>query len=391
MKAGVIIAAAGQGQRIGFKKQYHKIKGIPMLIRATRPFTGLPFVSQIIICVPRADKGWVERELLPPFSLQPEPIVVEGGATRQETIELALEQLAQDVEIVLVHDGARPFVSTDLVRKVFSAVREKEAVVPAIPVRDTVKTVNQHNLVTGTPEREKLRLVQTPQGFSKSLLIEAYRKARTTGWKATDDAAIMERAGYRVYTIPGEEENIKVTTRNDLKKFSTEGEERTGLGLDIHPLENNRRFVLGGVEIPSERGCAGHSDGDVLTHALMDALLGAAGLQDIGHFFPDSEEKFRDAYSIELLEKVVEIIGERGWKVKNADCTVVLEMPKIAPHIERMKEKISQALGIFPESLGVKATTAEKLGFIGRGEGVFAQAIATINREMVEGGNTGEG
>ncbi len=391
MKAGVIIAAAGQGRRIGFKKQYHKIKGIPMLIRATRPFTGLPFVSQIIICVPQADKGWVERELLPPFSLQPEPIVVEGGATRQETIQLALEQLAQDVEIVLVHDGARPFVSTDLVRKVFSAVRERGAVIPAIEVRDTVKTVNQHNRVTGTPEREKLRLVQTPQGFWKTLLIEAYRKARTTGWKATDDAALMERAGYKVYTIPGEEENIKVTTRNDLKKIRTEWDERTGMGLDIHPLEKNRRLVLGGVEIPFEKGCGGHSDGDVLTHALMDALLGAAGLQDIGHFFPDSEEKFRGAYSIELLEKVVEIIGERGWKVKNADCTVVLETPKIAPHIERMKEKISKALGILPESLGVKATTAEKMGFIGRGEGVFAQAVATINREMVEGGNTGEG
>ncbi len=390
MKAAVIIAAAGKGQRMGCKKQYLSIKGTPMLIRATQPFTGLPFISQIIICVPREDKGWVERELLPPFSLHPTPVIVAGGETRQETIALALQELDSEIDIVLIHDGARPDISEQLVRKVYSETGEKGAVIPGVPARDTVKVISREKRVEKTLDRERLRLIQTPQGFQKKLLIEAYKKAKEFGWEVTDDAAIMEKAGHSVFIIPGEERNIKVTTRDDLDLFFPREEARTGLGVDIHPLVLGRKLILGGVLLPGEKGCGAHSDGDVLVHALMDALLGAAGLPDIGHFFPDTEEKYRGADSIKLLGEVAVILKEQGWRLNNADCTVILEKPKIAPYIQNMKENIAKTLGVPTPRIGVKATTAEKLGFIGRGEGVLAQVVVTINRDAKEGGNSGE-
>jgi len=315
---------------------------------------------------------------------------VAGGRTRRETIALALEELGSEIDIVLIHDGARPNLSEKLVKEIYSETRKKGAVIPAVPARDTVKVINREKRVEKTLDREQLRLIQTPQGFQKKPLLEAYRKARESDWEVTDDAAIMEKAGHPVFIIPGEEKNIKVTTKNDLDLFFPREENRTGLGVDIHPLVPGRKLILGGVLIPGGKGCGGHSDGDVLVHALMDALLGAAGLPDIGHFFPDTEEKYRGADSIELLGKVAMVLKEKGWQLNNADCTVILEKPKIATYIQNMKENIAQTLDVLPQKIGIKATTAEKLGFIGRGEGVLVQAVATINRDMKEGGNSGE-
>ncbi len=384
MKAAVIIAAAGQGQRMGFKKQYLQLEGRPMFIRATEPFAELPFICQIIICVPQEDRGWVEEELLPPFSLLPQPQVISGGETRQETIGRALKQLKPEVEIVLIHDGARPFINRDLILEVFEGAQKKGAVIPGIPLQDTVKQVEDQNRVQKSLDRDNLRLIQTPQGFAREIIEEANAIAAREGWAVTDDAGLVEKAGYPVWVLPGEESNLKVTTRRDLEL--SPGDLRTGLGMDIHPLVPGRPLILGGIQIPWEKGCGGHSDGDALLHALMDSLLGAAGLEDIGHHFPDTDEKYRDACSVDLLKTVATLLREKGWQLNNADCTLVLEKPRIAPYNEKMKVKIAEALGGEKDRIGIKATTAEKMGFIGRGEGILAQVVVTIKRSLQEGG-----
>ncbi len=384
MKAAVIIAAAGQGRRMGFKKQYLQLEGRPMFIRATESFAGLPFISQIIICVPREDRGWVEEELLPPFSLFPQPQVVSGGATRQETIGRALKQLQPEVEIVLIHDGARPFISRDLIQQIFKGAKKKGAVIPGLPLQDTVKQVENQNRVQKNLDRDNLRLIQTPQGFARKIIEKAYIMADEEGWLVTDDAGLVEKAGHPVWVLPGEESNLKVTTRRDLELQG--GDIRTGLGMDIHPLLPGRPLILGGIQIPWEKGCGGHSDGDALLHALMDALLGAAGREDIGHLFPDSDEQYRGACSLELLKTVAAILGEKGWQLNNADCMVALEKPRIAPYTGKMRVKIAEILGVDENRIGIKATTAEKMGFIGRGEGILAQVVVTIKRSLKEGG-----
>jgi len=377
MKAALILAAAGKGERMGCKKQFMDLEGQPMFLKSLEPFKKLSSLEQVIICLPVEDKGWVEEELLPPFSLGLNHNLVAGGKTRQETIKKAIDNLDPEIEVVLIHDAARPFVSFDAIERVYKKAAERKAAVLGLPCRDTIKMVDEEQIVVETPLRSRLRAIQTPQGFSKDVLIQAYNEAEEKGLMGTDDATLVEKAGYEVVVLPGEEKNLKVTNREDMQLFKKD-EIRTGTGIDIHPLVRGKELVLGGVKVESSVGCEAHSDGDVLIHALMDALLGAAGLPDIGYFFPDSKSEYKDISSLTLLKEVSRKISNKGWKISNIDSTLLLETPRLSTYIPQMKNEIAEALKISVDSIGIKATTAEKMGFIGRGEGIAAQAVATL-------------
>ncbi len=309
--------------------------------------------------------------------------VVGGGPNRQASVASGLEALPA-VEWILVHDGVRPFVSPDLVRRVLEATRRWGAAVPALPVADTLKESDGRVVVRTTP-RAGLYAVQTPQGFEAGLLRAAYRSAMG-GPPATDDAELVERLGKSVAVVPGDPSNIKITTPEDLvlaeRIAGGPGEEevRVGIGHDFHRLEPGRTLTVGGATIPHPRGLSGHSDADVLAHAIGDALLGAAGEQDIGHQFPPGDPNYRGADSIALLSAISGRLGRQGWRVSNVDAVIVAEAPRMAPYIDEMRRRISGAVGVDPSRIGVKATTTEGMGAIGRREGIGAQAVAMLRR-----------
>jgi 2-C-methyl-D-erythritol 4-phosphate cytidylyltransferase/2-C-methyl-D-erythritol 2,4-cyclodiphosphate synthase len=312
--------------------------------------------------------------------------MVAGGSSRQESVRLGLEALGE-TEAVLVHDAARPLVTRELAQRVAEAALAGESVVPVVPVADTLKRLDGGWL--STVARGGLFAAQTPQGFPRRLLREAHARARTEGVRATDDAALLEAFGLAVVSLEGEATNLKLTSPADWELAEAliaarEGAAReigraprTGIGYDVHRLERGRPCVLGGVRIESDRGPAGHSDGDVLVHAVMDAVLGAAGEPDIGHRFPAGDPRWAGADSIGLLERVREAVAPH-FEVLFVDCCIVAEAPRVAPHVPAMRARIAAALGIPAARVNVKATTAEGLGAIGRGEGICAQAVATL-------------
>ena len=324
--------------------------------------------------------------------------VVFGGSERQYSIANALKILSQTTDIVLVHDGARPLVNTQCINNVIQAATVHQAAVVAVPVKDTIKTVNDSGTVTGTPERHTLWSIQTPQGFNANILRQAYEQAAQDGYLGTDDASLVERIGARVKIVDGSYENIKVTTPEDLiiaealmkgrinalynKECEAKNMVRFGMGYDVHKLVEGRKLILGGVEIPYVYGLDGHSDADVLLHGIKDALLGAAALGDIGKHFPDTDMSYKGVSSIILLERVREIIAEHGYIVNNIDATIVAERPKLAPYIPEMNQRIAIALQVEVGQVNVKATTTEGLGFAGKGTGIAAYAVASIVKKQ---------
>lgn len=374
MKAGAIIPSAGEGRRMGgIPKIFLPLRGEPMILHTLRPFLKEPSIKQIIVPVRGKDLERA-RALLQGLPVE----LMEGGERRQETVRLALERLDPSLPLVAIHDGARPFLSSSLLRALLEAGEEFPAVVPALPIYDTIKRGEEW--VEETLSRKGLFTIQTPQVFKAELIREAHRKAWKEGFTATDDASLVERMGIKVRMIKGEKENIKITDPEDLalaERLMDGGKEyRGGIGIDFHQLVEGRKLLIGGVEISYERGLLGHSDGDVLLHAIADALLGAIGLGDIGMHFPPGDPKWKDASSLLILSEVVKMVGNLGWKVENVDCTLLAEEPKITPYREEMKERIARCLGIGEERVNIKATTAEGMGFIGRREGMCA--ICTI-------------
>ncbi len=314
--------------------------------------------------------------------------VVAGGATRSASVRLGLGAVG-DTPFVLVHDAARPLAGEELVRRVIEATREHGAAIPALAVSDTVKRVGGTECVEATVEREPLRLAQTPQGARVDWLRLALDNAEAAGFDPTDEAAALEREGRRVAVVPGSERNRKITSAEDLEQARRLLEEafdaagpalRVGTGFDIHRVDPERPLVLGGVEFPGHAGLAGHSDADVVLHAAMDAVLGAAGLGDIGALFPPDDARFEGADSSSLARQVAGLIAEHGFEIVNLDITVLAERPKIRPRVEEMRAAIARALGLAPERIGLKATTLESLGALGRGEGVACQSVALIRR-----------
>ena len=315
--------------------------------------------------------------------------IIPGGDTRQASVAIGLFTLGGAADdLVLVHDGARPLLTSDIITRCLDGAREFGNAVAALPVADTLKAVDEDQKVQRTVDREGLWAVQTPQAFRMATLFDAHIAARDQGWVGTDEASLVEKFGDEpVHLVLGAPDNFKVTRPDDLRLAEAVlrsrleapmGQTRIGFGYDIHPLIAGRRLLLGGVEVPSPRGLDGHSDADVLLHALCDALLGAAGLPDIGNLFPNTDQAYKGISSLELLRQVWERLSAAGYQIGNVDLTLIAEAPKIAPYVPQMRALIAQVLHIEPVRVGIKATTNEGLGSLGRGEGIAAHAVAAI-------------
>jgi len=367
-KVGIIIPAAGKGSRMGSNvpKQFMKINGQSIIEKTIEVFVKMAVVDYIVIVVEKNQIN-ICKDIVCNIDSKSEIKIVAGGKERQDSVYKGLKVCP--TEIVLVHDGARAFIKQDIVLRVLEEAERTGAAVCAVPVKDTIRNME------GTLDRKKLVSVQTPQGFDKKLLMKAYKKAFEDNFHGTDEGSIVEREGTKVSIIRGDYENIKITTKEDLPL-----ENRVGIGYDVHALVLDRKLILGGVEIPYDKGLKGHSDADVLIHAVMDAILGAAAMGDIGKHFPDIDVAYRGISSIVLLKKVNELIKKEGFAIGNIDVTLIAQKPKIARYIEEMKSNISAAINIDVGQINIKGTTTEGLGFAGRGEGIAAQAICILNR-----------
>ena len=366
-----ILVAAGASRRMGFDKLSYRLPGgLTVLQASLRAFERHPRIKEIVL-VAGANLE-ICRQLAETCSKPCK--AMSGGATRAESVRAGLAAATGD--LVAIHDAARPFVSETVITAAIEAAEQSGAAAPAVPVKDTVKVADGSGRVVSTPDRSTLFAVQTPQCFRRELYHRALEVV--TGEKAdlvTDDCSLFELAGLPVVLTPGEYANLKITTKEDLKG---EGTMRIGHGYDVHRLVEGRKLILGGVDIPYEKGLLGHSDADVLLHAISDALLGAAALGDIGKHFPDTDPRYEGADSLRLLQEVGRLIHEAGYTVGNIDATVLCQAPKLAPHIQTMRANIAQALGVEVDKVSVKATTEEHLGFTGQGQGIAAHAVALL-------------
>lgn len=384
IRVAAVVVAAGRGTRAGldYPKQYKVMGGTPMVRESLCVFTRHPEVDLVLPVIHPDDR---ERFAAAAQGLDlAEPVA--GAATRQGSVRAGLEALAKAAPaIVLVHDAARPFTSAALVSRAIAAAAKSGAAIPGLPVTDTVKLVDQDGAVAATLDRAGLRTVQTPQAFAFPSLLEAHRRAAAEGREDfPDDAALVEWAGLKVTVFPGESSNMKMTTPEDFARIERDAQAaladiRTGIGYDIHAFDSVGDHVwLGGVKIPHARKLSGHSDADVALHALVDAILGALADGDIGVHFPPSDEKWRGASSDQFLAFAIERVKQRGGMVSHLDVAIVCEAPKVNPHRDAMRQRIAEIAGVSLDRVGVKATTNEKLGAIGNGDGIAAYATATI-------------
>lgn len=377
-----VVVAAGRGVRMGaaVNKVLLPLCGEPVIRHAVRAFCEADKIDGVVV-VASADETEQMRAAL--CGLEKVCTIVPGGSTRQESVKNGLDALPKEARIALVHDGARPLISRELIARCIRQTEDCGSAVVCTPVTDTVK-VEKDGCVVRTLDRSQLRAVQTPQCFFAGELKAAYEAAARDGVSVTDDASVMEHAGHSVHLLESSEVNFKLTTPEDLRRAEDIiGERkfmqrlpRTGFGYDVHKLASGRRLILCGKEIPWEKGLDGHSDADVAVHALMDALLGAACLGDIGRLYPDNDPVFEGADSMKLLADVLRRVKDAGYAVVHADVTVVAQKPKLMPYMDEMRRNLENAMP--GAQVNVKATTTEHLGFEGRGEGISAQAVATI-------------
>lgn len=372
-----LVLAAGRGQRVGGEvpKQYRAVGGMPMVRCALLSFVGHTQVDAVrpVIDPDHEDLFAAAAEGLD--LLEP----VHGGATRQDSVRLGLESLAGSApERVLIHDAARPLITEGLISRVLAALDTVPGAIPALPVSDTLKR-GAGALVVGTVDRENLWRAQTPQGFRFADILAAHRQHAGAG--LTDDAAVAERAGLTVAIVAGDEDNVKVTTDDDLRRVQRHfagAETRVGFGFDVHRFGPGDHVMLCGVRVPFEAGLEGHSDADVGLHSLTDALLGAIAAEDIGSHFSPDDPAWRDEPSDTFLRRAGELVAESGGTITNLDVTLICEKPRIGPHRAAMTARIADILGLSVGQVSVKATTTDRVGFIGRGEGIAAQAVASV-------------
>ena len=377
-----VVVAAGRGVRMGaaVNKVLLPLCGEPVIRHAVRAFCEADEIDGVVV-VASADETEQMRVAL--CGLEKVCAIAPGGSTRQESVKNGLDALPKEARIALVHDGARPLISRELIARCIRQTEDCGSAVVCTPVTDTVK-VEKDGCVVRTLDRSQLRAVQTPQCFFAGELKAAYEAAARDGVFVTDDASVMEHAGHSVHLLESSEVNFKLTTPEDLRRAEDIiGERkfmqrlpRTGFGYDVHKLVPGRRLILCGKEIPWEKGLDGHSDADVAVHALMDALLGAACLGDIGRLYPDNDPAFEGADSMKLLADVLRRVKDAGYAVVHADVTIVAQKPKLMPYMDEMRRNLENAMP--GAQVNVKATTTERLGFEGRGEGISAQAVATI-------------
>lgn len=365
MKIIAVIPAAGTGTRAGFSnnKILQKIGGVSVLARTVSAFARNEAIAGVFVCVNGADREEISRELAPFKNIR----LVSGGKTRTESVKNALEAFATEKtppDYVLIHDAARPFLSQKIIDDCIAAVRSFGSAVCALPCTDTA-VLSENGFAVSPLPREKLYTVQTPQGFSFPELLSAYRRIGE-GETFTDDSGVFAKYVAPPRLFEGERINVKLTFREDffMQTF------RTGIGIDTHAFCDGDHIMLGGVRIPHGSGLAAHSDGDVLIHAVMDAMLSAAGLCDIGHYFPDTDPQYKGADSMALLKKVRRLVENEGFCVSNVSAAIVAQRPKLAPFIPKMKENLADVLGISATDVGITAGTNEGLGYLGRGEGI---------------------
>jgi len=386
MHVTAIIAAGGRGRRFGAAepKQLIAVGGRAILERSVSAFLAHPDVDAVVVALPQAlagDPPAYLRRAAADGAAKPLRIVA-GGERRQDSVANAFRAADAQSDVIVVHDAARPFASGDLIARTIAAAADAGAALAALPARDTVKRAGAEQLVVETLPRETIFLAQTPQAFRREVLADALR----LDGDATDEATLAERAGHQVRIVDGEAANIKITTRDDLviaeaiagasARPARTG--RAGTGYDLHRLVEGRPLVLGGVTILSDRGALGHSDADVVCHAVTDAILGAAALGDIGAHFPDTDPRWKDASSVDLLRRACARLAEAGLGVGNVDVTVVLERPKIKEHIAAMRDRLAAAMGIDVARVSIKGKTNEGVDAIGRGEAIAAHAIALV-------------
>jgi 2-C-methyl-D-erythritol 4-phosphate cytidylyltransferase / 2-C-methyl-D-erythritol 2,4-cyclodiphosphate synthase len=383
-QVAVVVVAAGRGERAGgdVPKQYRDIAGEPMIRATLRAFLDHAPIGVVQTVIHPGDEGIYRAATV---DLQNLAAPVAGGATRQASVRAGLEALAADEpELILIHDAARPFLTNTLIDRAIAAGRTTGAAVPGIVIADTVKVIDAAAMVAETLDRSRLRIVQTPQVFAFDLIVDAHRRAAAAGLESfTDDAALAEWAGHRVSVFEGEAGNVKVTTNDDFARaeilhLANLSDVRTGNGFDVHAFAEGDHVMLGGVRIPYSRGLTGHSDADVALHALVDAILGALADGDIGSHFPPSDPQWKGASSDRFLAFACERVRARRGVIAHLDVTVVCEAPRVSPHRDAMRSRIADIAGIAATRVGVKATTSEKLGFTGRGEGMVAMATATV-------------
>ena len=378
--AAVVVAAGSATRMQGIDKMLAPLAGVPVVLRSVRALAASDCIDSLVL-VTRAELMETLRTLCAEVS---KPVtVVPGGASRPESVLAGLAALPEGTELAAIHDGARPLVTQSVIAEAVEAAGRCGAAAPAVPVHDTIKQA-ENGLVRATPERKTLFAVQTPQVFDVKLLKTVLRAAMERGIALTDDCSAVEAAGKPVVLTQGCEENLKITTPVDLtlaeailKRRKTM---RIGHGYDVHRLTEGRRLILGGVEIPFERGLDGHSDADVLVHALMDALLGAAGLRDIGVLFPDNDPAYKNISSMLLLDRVMLTLEHAGYAVGNVDVTVLAQRPKLKDYIPVMRENLARAMKIPLDCVNIKATTEEGLGFTGSGEGIACHAVCLLER-----------
>jgi 2-C-methyl-D-erythritol 4-phosphate cytidylyltransferase/2-C-methyl-D-erythritol 2,4-cyclodiphosphate synthase len=387
MHVTAIIAAGGAGLRLGagMPKQLLDLGGTSILQRSVSAFGRHPDVDDVIVSLPR------ELAAAPP--IEPEEgwrfSVVVGGDRRQDSVANAFQAIDPRSDVVLVHDAARPLVSGDLISRTIRAAAEYGAAIAAQPVSDTVKRVRRDGgslAVVETIPRESIFLAQTPQAFRVSVLRDAIALGASV--EATDEAALAERAGHTVHIVEATSVNLKITTADDLaearRRLTSEPirimPERVGTAYDLHRLVEGRKLILGGLEIPASRGALGHSDADIVCHVATDAILGAAALGDIGRHFPDTDQRWKDASSVDLLRQAVAMVHAAGLRVVNLDVVVVLEKPKIAPYVDQIRIELARVLQVAADRVCVKGKTNEGVDAVGRGEAIAAHAVALLAR-----------
>ena len=394
MNAAVIVAA-GRGARMGLErnKVLYPLCGEPIIVRTARAFaeSGL-FDGGIVVVTGACDIGEMKR-MLEDAGVAVRALV-EGGADRQESVHRGILASDPAAQIIAIHDGARPLVTREVILRTIESAKAHGSGVAAVALKDTIKRVDDQGCVVDTPRRDQLRAVQTPQTFDAALIRQAHERFKAgngDGLRATDDAMLAEWMGHTVHLTQGDVENIKLTTPEDMllagqvllrRGEAKKGEKtmRIGHGYDVHRLVEGRRLILCGVEIPHTVGLLGHSDADVAYHALMDALLGAAAMGDIGRHFPDTDMRYKGADSGKLLDHVMELLRAKGYAVGNVDVTIIAQRPKLKDYIEQMRGNIASHLGVDPDCVNVKATTTEKLGFEGECLGISAHAVACIEK-----------
>ena len=401
-----LIVAAGRGHRVGgpLPKQYRRLAGHTVLGHSVRRFAEHPRIDRVRVVINPADRllyddavqgseGAEAGKLLAP---------VAGGATRQESVRNGLESLAEvPPDLVLIHDGARPLVPDAVIDGALDALAGHDGALPALAVSDSLKRAAPGGaVIAGAVARDGLWRAQTPQGFRYPAILDAHRA--TAGGALTDDAAVAEHAGLSVALTAGDEDNLKITTEQDFARAerimaaaresiiapAVPLETCVGMGFDVHRFGPGDHLMLGGVAVPHEQGVVSHSDGDVVLHAIVDAVLGAMAAGDIGTHFPPTDETWRDADSARFAAHTLALLEERGGQLSHVDVTVICQRPRIGPHRPAMVARLAAVLGLVPARISLKATTTERLGFTGRGEGIAAQAVATV-RLPVESSDDG--